>query len=215
MQPFFSSTRASIMFWPTMKWRCRSGFRSSSSTDLQGMSWNWGLALAAGLRLVLALGMGSPGCASSYSTERILPNHRGAVPGGGSALNSFDSLLQVRSGRSEREADKVPTGGAECSAWDSGDTGFFKHDAAEFFSGHSGVGDIDPGIKRAFGRLAAESGDAVEIANELLAALRELVDHARCGTVAIAQSFDGGVLAELSDAGIAVDSQHREGGNDM
>src|SRR5262249_7767003 len=37
MQPFFNKTRASMTSWPTTNWRCSRGFRSSSSTELQGM----------------------------------------------------------------------------------------------------------------------------------------------------------------------------------
>src|ERR1700730_7768758 len=57
MQPFFNRTRASMMSWPTMNWRCKSGFRFSRSIVCQGMYWSSALvatpfvALARGLRL--------------------------------------------------------------------------------------------------------------------------------------------------------------------
>src|ERR1700724_75928 len=57
MQPFFNRTRASIMSWPTMNWRCKSGFRFSRSIVCQGMYWSSALvatafvALARGLRV--------------------------------------------------------------------------------------------------------------------------------------------------------------------
>src|SRR3982074_913416 len=56
MQPFFNRTRASIMSWPTMNWRCNSGFRFSRSIVCHGMYWSSDLvatlpvALARGLR---------------------------------------------------------------------------------------------------------------------------------------------------------------------
>src|SRR5271166_2125049 len=37
MHPFFSSTRASMISWPTTNCRCSSGLRSSSGTVCQGM----------------------------------------------------------------------------------------------------------------------------------------------------------------------------------
>src|ERR1700674_2225005 len=57
MQPFFKRTRASIMSWPTMNWRCKSGFRFSRAIVCQGMYWSSALvatafvALARGLRV--------------------------------------------------------------------------------------------------------------------------------------------------------------------
>src|ERR1039458_9920792 len=40
MHPFFNSTRASIISWPTTNCRCSSGVRSSSGTLLHGMYWS-------------------------------------------------------------------------------------------------------------------------------------------------------------------------------
>src|SRR5580704_4371487 len=37
MQPFFNSTRASMISCPTTNWRCSSGLRSSSGMACQGM----------------------------------------------------------------------------------------------------------------------------------------------------------------------------------
>src|ERR1700692_163201 len=37
MHPFLSRTRASMMFWPTTKWRPSNGFRASTSTVLHGI----------------------------------------------------------------------------------------------------------------------------------------------------------------------------------
>src|SRR3954471_11000120 len=37
MQPFFSSTRASMISCPTTNWRCSSGFKSSSGIVCQGI----------------------------------------------------------------------------------------------------------------------------------------------------------------------------------
>src|SRR5579863_4846402 len=48
MQPFFSSTRASMISWPTTKCRCSRGLRSSTGTELQGM-----YCMAAGADLLL------------------------------------------------------------------------------------------------------------------------------------------------------------------
>src|SRR5579863_194280 len=48
MQPFFSSTRASMISCPTTNCRCSSGFRSSSGIELQGVYCN-----AAGLAACL------------------------------------------------------------------------------------------------------------------------------------------------------------------
>src|SRR6266853_963216 len=47
MQPFISRTRASIMSWPTMNWRCKSGFRFSRSIVCQGMYWSSALVATA------------------------------------------------------------------------------------------------------------------------------------------------------------------------
>src|SRR5208283_3498001 len=40
MHPFFSSTRASMISWPTTNCRCSSGLRSSNGTVLHGMYWS-------------------------------------------------------------------------------------------------------------------------------------------------------------------------------
>src|SRR5580658_1532290 len=50
MQPFFSSTRASMISWPTTNWRCSSGLRSSRGMVRQGMYCSAGLATARGAR---------------------------------------------------------------------------------------------------------------------------------------------------------------------
>src|ERR1039457_2199460 len=39
MQPFFNSTRATIISWPTTNCRCSSGLSSSSGMVCQGMYW--------------------------------------------------------------------------------------------------------------------------------------------------------------------------------
>jgi len=43
MQPFFNKTRASMIFCPTMKCRCSSGFRSSIGTVRHGMYCSFAL----------------------------------------------------------------------------------------------------------------------------------------------------------------------------
>src|ERR1700686_2166081 len=55
MQPFFNRTRASIMSWPTMNWRCKSAFRFSRSIVCQGMYWNSALVATAFVALVRGL----------------------------------------------------------------------------------------------------------------------------------------------------------------
>src|SRR5260370_3172942 len=55
MQPFFNRTRASIMFWPTMNWRCKSGFRFSRSIVCQGMYWSSALVATAFVALARAV----------------------------------------------------------------------------------------------------------------------------------------------------------------
>src|ERR1700704_2447083 len=44
MHPFWSRTRASITFSPTMKWRPSKGFRASTATELHGMWRNSALS---------------------------------------------------------------------------------------------------------------------------------------------------------------------------
>src|SRR5690348_11346525 len=125
-------------------------------------------------------------------------------------MDTFYRFLQSRSGRGEREAHKILAHFPERGARNSGDTALFQHDAAEFLGADPRIRDVYPRIKRALGSNAMEARNAIQIARKMITPLAELGNHAGGGAVAIAQSFDGGILGELGDTGKAVYGNHVE-----
>src|SRR5580692_3189315 len=95
-------------------------------------------------------------------------------------------------------------GGAKCRAGDGGDTCVLQENAAYLLSAGAGAANVDPGVESAFRRLAVKAGNLVQIVNKLIAAAGEFRDHARGISLAIAKRFDGGILGEFGDAGVAV-----------
>src|SRR5437868_14985411 len=152
-----------------------------------------------------------PNAAPNHESENIvldprwqLPIGQRGLPGSRDFLNAVYGLLQGGGGGGEGKADEVFSGGAEGGSGNGGYSGFFQHDAANFFGGRAGLDDVYPGIEGSFGRGAAEAWHSIQIADELLAASSEFFDHLWSGLLAVAKGFDGGVLREFSYAGVGI-----------
>src|SRR5580692_5972725 len=115
---------------------------------------------------------------NEYSAMFLL-SHRGSLPSSGDFENALHRFLQCRCRGCKREADEISAGRSKRRAWNRRDTGLFEHDAAKLLRTHSCLGNIYPRIERAFRRQATESGNSIQVANELLASLAELTHYAR------------------------------------
>src|SRR5580704_14593536 len=153
--------------------------------------------------------MKSPLCrdCNEYSAM-VLLSHRSSLPSGGDFENALNRFLQCCGRGCKREADEISSSRPKRRAGNRCDTGLFEHDAAQLLRTHSCLGNNYPRIERTFRRRATESGNAIQVANELLASLAELTHYARSCAVLIFECLDGCMLAELRNACIAVDRQH-------
>src|SRR5580704_8910574 len=98
-------------------------------------------------------------------------SHPSSLPSRRDFENALHCLPQYCGRGCKREADEISASQAKRRAGNRRDTGLFEQDAAEFLRTHSCLRNIYPGIERAFRRQAAESGNAIQVANELLASL--------------------------------------------
>src|SRR5579871_2590860 len=135
MQPFFSNTRASMMFSPTMKWRFKRGFRFSSATDFQERCWSCGFFVFDVLTVLLDLDF----CIgeNTFFTTSLLGNGT-PLPRGGNSLHALDSLSQCRHRGGKRESDKLLTGRSKCCSGNRSNTGILQQESAEFLGAQIG-----------------------------------------------------------------------------
>src|ERR1700722_2780278 len=111
-------------------------------------------------------------------TVHRLPAGQRSLPGGGNSYDAFHRFAQSRCRRCEREADEIFARSAESGSRNGGNARIFQKNLANFFCTQAGGRNVDPGIERAFRRLATETGHAVKVAHKLLAPPGELCDYA-------------------------------------
>src|ERR1700752_4756328 len=82
------------------------------------------------------------------------------------SLDAVEGIFEQVAGADQREAEIVFSLCAERGTGDGGDAGFFQEKSLHFFGRKAGVFDVDPGVERAFWRVATEAGNFAEGADE-------------------------------------------------
>src|SRR5712691_9378952 len=194
--PFFSSTRATITSSPTTICRSSRGFRCSSSTSFHRMCFMGASFLGTSPAwLIFRL----RNFVSFFECPTSLPCDGGA-PVRGKRQHAFHSRFEQRRRAGKREPQKIFPCRAKRRPGDPRDACFFEQAAAQLFCGESCLLDVHPRVKRAFGRQAAEAGDAIEPRRKGVAALAVLRHHGVHRVCRIAQRLDGSHLRKLVHA---------------
>src|SRR5207245_1124812 len=110
--------------------------------------------------------------------------------------------------RREGKAHEIGAFRTKCCARNRRHSSVFEHDAAKVFRTHPCIRNVYPGVERPLRGSTAESGNPVQVAYKLLTTAGKLTHHARRSAFAVLQRFDGRMLGELRDAGVAVDRHH-------
>jgi len=131
------------------------------------------------------------------------------------SMDAVERIFEKVAGADQREAQIVLALRAEGGAGDGGDSGFFQEKPLHFFSREAGVFDVDPGVERAFWRVAAEAGNLGERVDEEIAAKSVFGDHGFDGVGGVAKRFDRCNLGELCGAGEGVENQQIHGVDDF
>ena len=84
----------------------------------------------------------------------------------GSVHDAGRSLTQIVYRRRKGEADEILARRPERRSGDGRYASIFEQDSADFFRADTRVTNVDPGVERACGRFAAESGNFIQVMNE-------------------------------------------------